>query len=70
MLREGQAMTAIHETWGVDVLSDDDVAGVVQDALTPLGLTFGQLADQARARRFESIEARLVWLAIGELFRG
>ncbi len=39
-------------------------------ALRELGLTYEQLAEQARAGRFTSLRARKLWLAIGRLPRG
>lgn len=63
-------MTTVISQPGVDVITqDEDVAAVVDHALADLGLTFDQLAEQASTRQFESIEARLAWLAIGELYR-
>jgi hypothetical protein len=38
----------------------------VQHALARLHLTYAQLADQARRRDFSSIEARKLWVAIGD----
>lgn len=34
-------------------------------ALNELGLTYGELAAQARAGKFSSLRARKLWLAIG-----
>jgi hypothetical protein len=33
--------------------------------LTQLGLTYDELATQARRREFSSVEARKLWIAIG-----
>jgi hypothetical protein len=60
--------TAVRAT-DVDVLSREDVDAVVNHTLTSLDLSFDELAEQARTGHFESIEARLAWLAIGELYR-
>lgn len=38
----------------------------VQQALARLHLTYAQLADQARRRDFSSIDARKLWVAIGD----
>lgn len=54
----------------VDVLSQDDAQVVIDRTLADLGLSFAQLAEQARTGHFETIEARLAWLAIGVLYRG
>jgi hypothetical protein len=59
--------TAVRET-DVDVLSREDVDAVVNHTLTSLDLSFDELAEQAHTGHFESIEARLAWLAIGELY--
>jgi hypothetical protein len=53
----------------VDVLSQDDVQAVVNRTLADLGLSFAELAEQARKGRFDTIEARLAWLAIGALYQ-
>lgn len=60
--------TAVRAT-DVDVLSREDVDAVVNHTLASLDLSFDELAEQARTGHFESIEARLAWLAIGELYR-
>jgi hypothetical protein len=36
-----------------------------QRALAKLGLTYEQLAEQAKARNFSSLEARKLWVSIG-----
>jgi hypothetical protein len=41
---------------------DQAVASSLKDA----GLTYGQLASQARTGQFSSLRARKLWLAIGE----
>jgi len=38
----------------------------VEASLKDAGLTYGQLANQARSGRFTSLRARKLWLAIGE----
>jgi hypothetical protein len=56
-------------TADVDVVSPQDVDAVVDHTLRGLGLSFDDLAAQARSGHFDSIEARLAWLAIGELYQ-
>ena len=46
-------------------LSRADYDKTVRAELRKLGLTYVQLAEQARARRFASEDARKLWLAIG-----
>jgi hypothetical protein len=67
--RLGRQRVATTVTSDVDVLSRADARVAVRRTLADLGLTFEQLAEQARAGHFETIEARLAWLAIGELYR-
>jgi len=55
-------------TSDVDVLSAEDAQVVVHRTLDDLGLTFDELADQARMGHFDTIEGRLAWLAIVELY--
>lgn len=63
-------MAAVTKSVGVDVLlSDGDVATVVNTTLDRLGMTFNELAAQAEAGHFDTIEARLAWLAIGGLYQ-
>lgn len=61
-------MTTAVRAADVDVLSQDDVDAVVERTLTSLGISFDELAEQARSGHFDTIEARLAWLAIGELY--
>lgn len=42
----------------------------VQSSLRAVGLTYGQLAGEARTGHFSSLRARKLWLAIGEPGRG
>jgi hypothetical protein len=53
----------------VDVLSRAETRELVRCTLSNLGLTFDELAEQARVGHFDTIEARLAWLAIGELYQ-
>jgi hypothetical protein len=46
-------------------LSRAEYNRTVKAELRRLGLTYGQLAEQARTRQFTSEDARRVWLAIG-----
>jgi hypothetical protein len=66
---EGIHMTTAVKAPDVDVLSQDDVAAVVNHALVSLGVSFAELAEQARSGHFSSIEARLAWLAIGDAYQ-
>ncbi|WP_176358180.1 hypothetical protein [Mycobacterium persicum] len=61
-------MTTAVRAAEVDVLSQEDVDAVVEHTLASLGLSFDELAEQARSGHFDSIEGRLAWLAIGELY--
>jgi hypothetical protein len=54
MVRDGQ----------VTVVTRDEVAEQVRDALARVGVTFEELDAQAQQGRFESDEARRVWLAV------
>ncbi|SIJ76833.1 Uncharacterised protein [Mycobacteroides abscessus subsp. bolletii] len=62
-------MTTACKTTDVDVLTEDDLSEVVGSTLSHLGLSFDELAEQAHKHHFDSIEARLAWLAIGELYQ-
>ena len=46
-------------------LSRAEYERTVKAELRRLGLTYGQLAEQARTRQFMSEDARRLWLAIG-----
>ena len=45
----------------------EDLRVALVSALRESGFTYGQLADQASTGRFDSLKARLVWNAIGNL---
>jgi hypothetical protein len=47
--------------------SEADLAAAIAGALSRSGFTYAQLARQARSGDFESIRARLAWVAIGDL---
>lgn len=48
--------------------SEADLSAAVQSALDRCGCTFSELALQAKAGRFRSLDARLAWVAIGDLW--
>ncbi|ACI12605.1 hypothetical protein FDI59_gp111 [Mycobacterium phage Yoshi] len=53
----------------IDVIaSADDEQQVIDNTLADLGLTFDELAEEAETRNFSTVEARLAWLLIGELY--
>ncbi len=47
--------------------SEEDLRAAVGHALQRSGFNLEQLAEQARTGRFESIKARLAWVAIGDV---
>jgi hypothetical protein len=47
--------------------SEADLRAAVERALLRCGCTFSELALQAKAGRLKSLEARLAWVAIGDL---
>lgn len=63
-------MTAVAERPESDVVEATaaDLEIAVQNALGRADLTFDELADQARTGDFESVRARLAWVAIGDLY--
>ncbi len=64
-------MTAVLPDDRPDVIEadDNDLCAAVDRALSRSGYTFSELAEQARTGRFESVRARLAWVAIGDLQR-
>lgn len=48
-------------------LTPTEYERAVANALGDLGLTYDQLADQARRADFTSLRARQLWLLIGDL---
>lgn len=61
-------MTAtLPERPNVDVADDQDLREAVRHALARSGFSFRQLADQARAGCFETVRARMAWVAIADL---
>ena len=62
-------MTAVREPEdAVMTATSADLKTAVQNALQRAGCTFDELAAQARTGRFTSIQARLAWVAIGDLY--
>jgi hypothetical protein len=61
-------MTAIHEPENPVV--ELNVEAAIRNALREAGCTFDQLAEQARTSQFESLRARLAWVAIGGFYKG
>ncbi|AVO22320.1 hypothetical protein PBI_SMEAGOL_5 [Mycobacterium phage Smeagol] len=54
----------------IDIIaSAEDEQQVIDRTLADLGLTFDELASEAGTRRFSTVEARLAWLLIGELYQ-
>jgi hypothetical protein len=51
----------------VEVISEANIKHAVDRSLRELGVTFQELAEQARRGRFQSERARLVWMAIADL---
>lgn len=61
-------MTAVTDLGSsVMVASQDDLRRAVRRALARCGMSFAELASQARKGRFETTEARRAWVAIGDL---
>lgn len=55
------AAALAHDEPAVDQLSADEYEAVVERTLDRIGLTYRELREQARMRRFDSLEARLAW---------
>jgi DNA mismatch repair protein MutH len=53
----------------VEVATPADLRAAIEHALERAGCTFDELAAQAKAGRFDSMRARLAWVAIGDLYR-
>lgn len=66
---EGHTVTAVvpDEDETVMMASEDDLRQAVRGALQRCGLTYAELATQARSGRFENVQARMAWVAIGDL---
>lgn len=64
-------MTAVIEPEETVIeLSPQDVEASVKNALSKLGCTFDELAQQARTGHFQSLRARIAWVAIGGFYEG
>lgn len=62
-------MTAIMEPDNTVVVADAaDLQSAVKNALRRAGCSFDELARQAETGSFDSIQARLAWVAIGDLY--
>lgn len=62
-------MTAVLEPEGAAIVATGtDLRTAVENALARLGCTFDELARQAETGEFDSIQARLAWVAIGDLY--
>jgi hypothetical protein len=53
----------------VMVATSADLRAAVKHALDRADCTFDELAAQARTGHFTSIQARLAWVAIGDLYK-
>lgn len=64
-------MTTLAEPPASDVTNAnaEDLKVALANALDRAGCTYEQLAEQAKSGHFESIRARLAWVAIGDLIR-
>jgi hypothetical protein len=47
--------------------SEDETRRAVQSALVQVGMTYDQLADQARRGEFSNMTARMAWVAVRDL---
>lgn len=65
-------MTAVDERPGSDLTTAnaEDLNAAIEQALAHAGCTMDALRDQATSGHFESLSARLAWVAIGDLLRG
>lgn len=53
----------------VEIADRDDLKRAVSNALRRAGcMSFDELAQQAKAGHFQSMRARLAWVAIGDLY--
>lgn len=61
-------MTAtLPERPDVIVADEDDLREAVRRTLERSGLSFEELAEQARTGNFKTVRARMAWVAIGDL---
>lgn len=61
-------MTRMLSRSEVEVATRADLRAAIEHALNRAGCTFDELAEQARTGNFDSIHARLAWVAIGDLY--
>lgn len=59
---------ALNRRKEVEIASTDDLRAAVDHALARAGCTFDELAAQAKTGHFDSMRARLAWVAIGDLY--
>ena len=65
---EGRDMTAVLPEYPYVIeATEDDLRVALKNALARAGCTYDELAAQARTGRFDSIRARMAWVAIGDL---
>lgn len=64
-------MTTLAERPASDVTTADadDLNAAITHALDHAGCTFDDLAEQAKSGHFQSVRARLAWVAVGDLMR-
>lgn len=62
-------MTAVVDPGSsLEVANASDLRSAVANALGRAHCSFDELANQARTGNFDSIQARLAWVAIGDLY--
>ena len=54
-----------HDDETVIVVSEEEFRDAARRALAGLGLTYAELAEQARNRDFSSAQAHALWVSIG-----
>jgi hypothetical protein len=59
---------ALRRRKDVEIASADDLRAAVDNALARAGCTFDELAAQAKTGHFDTMRARLAWVAIGDLY--
>lgn len=57
--------TTEHDDDTVIVVTEEEFRAAARRSLDALGLTYGQLAEQARDRDFTSAAAHALWVSIG-----
>lgn len=60
-------MTVTSGTADVEHATEDDLRVAIRRATERTGFTYAQLTDQARRNDFETVSARMAWVAIGGL---